>query len=279
MTHGRNLVRLLVATGALAASAPTAAAHDTGGDTGGRTAPDAPSIRSVACADGTPWRCGAGQPVTIRGEALEAASAVTFLGRRGGRDDRRVEPAGAEAHAVSVVVPAGARSGPVRVRTPHSASPKTRKRLRIAGTAAAAPTAADGVFPIRGPHEFGTSEANRFGGGRGHQGHDVFAACGTPLVAASGGEVQAKQYHSAAGYYVVITRPDGESHAYMHMRGPALVRTGDQVQAGQPIGEVGDTGRATGCHLHFELWTAPGWYLGGDPIDPLPRLKEWDAAS
>ncbi len=33
------------------------------------------------------------------------------------------------------------------------------------------------------------------------------------------------------------------------------------------------TGRASTCHLHFELWTAPGWYEGGKPIDPLPLLK------
>ena len=36
---------------------------------------------------------------------------------------------------------------------------------------------------------------------------------------------------------------------------------------------VGDTGDATACHLHFEIWTAPGWYEGGSPIDPLPYLK------
>jgi murein DD-endopeptidase MepM/ murein hydrolase activator NlpD len=40
---------------------------------------------------------------------------------------------------------------------------------------------------------------------------------------------------------------------------------------------VGDTGNAWGCHLHFELWTAPGWYAGGEPFDPLPRLQRWDA--
>ena len=48
---------------------------------------------------------------------------------------------------------------------------------------------------------------------------------------------------------------------------------------GQPIGEVGDTGDADGCHLHFEMWSAPGWYTGGAPIDPLPSLKAWDAYS
>ena len=52
------------------------------------------------------------------------------------------------------------------------------------------------------------------------------------------------------------------------------LKTGDPVRTGQPIGIVGDTGDATACHLHFEIWTAPGWYEGGSPIDPLPYLEE-----
>jgi murein DD-endopeptidase MepM/ murein hydrolase activator NlpD len=51
------------------------------------------------------------------------------------------------------------------------------------------------------------------------------------------------------------------------------------VLTGQAIGEVGDTGDAHGCHLHLELWSGPGWYTGGQPIDPLPFLKAWDAYS
>jgi murein DD-endopeptidase MepM/ murein hydrolase activator NlpD len=42
------------------------------------------------------------------------------------------------------------------------------------------------------------------------------------------------------------------------------------------IGYVGDTGDASECHLHFELWDAPGWYEGGRPVDPLALLKRWD---
>lgn len=134
-------------------------------------------------------------------------------------------------------------------------------------------------FPVRGAHQFGTGAA-AFGGGRGHQGQDVFAACGTPLVAARGGVVKFKQYQSAAGYYLVI---DGEGtgvdYAYMHMREAALVDKGDRVYTGQPIGFVGDTGDADGCHLHFEMWKAPGWYDGGKPYDPLPDLQTWDKGS
>lgn len=139
-------------------------------------------------------------------------------------------------------------------------------------------TADEGVFPIRGKHDLGQSETNDFGGGRGHQGQDMFARCGTTVVAARSGKVAAAKYHGAAGNYVVITDRSGQSTAYMHLRAPSSVSTGDRVGAGQPIGEVGDTGRASGCHLHFELWTAPGWYQGGKPIDPLPTLRAWDRA-
>ena len=134
-------------------------------------------------------------------------------------------------------------------------------------------------FPIRGPHVYGTGAA-AFGGGRGHQGHDVFAACGTPLWAARGGVVQFKQYHGRAGHYIVIDgQRTGVDYAYMHMRQAALVDEGDRVRTGQLIGYVGDSGDATGCHLHFEMWTAPGWYDGGHPINPLPSLVAWDKTS
>jgi murein DD-endopeptidase MepM/ murein hydrolase activator NlpD len=117
------------------------------------------------------------------------------------------------------------------------------------------------------------------GAGRGHKGQDVFAKCGTPLVAARGGKVLYAGYHSAAGHYVVIDgRGTGLDMSYMHLRAPALVQEGERVLTGQPIGEVGDTGNAVGCHLHFEMWSAPGWYRGGHPLQPAPELKRWFAA-
>ncbi|MCW2966470.1 MAG: Peptidase [Solirubrobacteraceae bacterium] len=137
-------------------------------------------------------------------------------------------------------------------------------------------------FPIRGKHQFGTGEA-RFGAARNghvHQGQDTFAKCGTPLVAARGGVVKFRGFQSAAGNYLVINgQATGRDFAYMHLRYPALVKKGARVRTGQPIGWVGETGDATACHLHFEEWTAPGWYSGGHPIDPLADLKAWDRFS
>jgi murein DD-endopeptidase MepM/ murein hydrolase activator NlpD len=134
-------------------------------------------------------------------------------------------------------------------------------------------------FPLIGAHDY-AEEAARFGGARGHQGQDVFAACGTPIVAARAGVVKFKEFQSAAGNYVVIDGAQtGVDFGYMHLREAALVEQGERVRTGQPIGFVGATGHASGCHLHFEEWTAPGWYSGGSPFDPLPDLRAWDAQS
>src|SRR3954451_4693250 len=128
------------------------------------------------------------------------------------------------------------------------------------------------IFPIRGSHYFGTGAA-AFGGGRGHQGQDVFAKCGTPLVAAHAGRVKFKRYQSAAGNYLVIDGDHtGYDFAYMHMREAALVDQGAKIYTGRPIGCVVDPGHADGCHLRFESWPARGWYSGGAPTDPLPVL-------
>jgi len=138
------------------------------------------------------------------------------------------------------------------------------------------------MFPIRGRHNYGGAGA-RFGAGRAghsHQGHDTFARCGTKLVAARAGTVKFNQYHSAAGYYLVIDGYKSDyDYVYMHLQERSPFKPGDRVRTGQMIGRVGDTGDAVGCHLHFEMWTAPGWYRGGSPIDPLRYLKSWDSWS
>jgi hypothetical protein len=135
------------------------------------------------------------------------------------------------------------------------------------------------VFPIAGPHTYG----DPFGVSRGsriHQGQDIMAACGTPLVATRTGTVKFAGTQALAGNYVVLSADDASAdYVYMHLRDPALVKKGDPVTTGQPVGFVGSTGDATACHLHFELWPAPGWYTGGHAVDPLPSLKAWDVSA
>jgi murein DD-endopeptidase MepM/ murein hydrolase activator NlpD len=135
------------------------------------------------------------------------------------------------------------------------------------------------IFPVRGPHEYwdgiGAPRA-----GHTHQGQDVGAACGTPLEAARGGRVQYAGYQSAAGNYLVIDgKSTGLDFVYMHLMAPAPFDAGQVVRTAQRIGNVGETGDASGCHLHFEVWSPPGWYEGGHFLDPAPLLKRWDRYS
>ena len=134
------------------------------------------------------------------------------------------------------------------------------------------------VFPVQGPYSFGSAGA-RFGAGRSghsHQGQDVLASCGVPLVSPERGTVVARNFQASAGNYVVVKLAgSGQDAAFMHLQKPSWATVGTSVSPGQQIGRVGATGNAQGCHLHFELWTSPGWYTGGAPYDPLPTLMAW----
>ena len=134
------------------------------------------------------------------------------------------------------------------------------------------------VFPLPGAHTFGDG----FGAartGHTHQGQDIMAPCGSPLVAVSRAKVKFVSFQRLAGNYVVIRNKKlHQDYMYAHLIAPAPVVKGQVVQAGQQIGNVGQTGDATACHLHFELWVGK-WYRGGHPVDPLPFLQVWDGYS
>jgi biotin carboxyl carrier protein len=139
----------------------------------------------------------------------------------------------------------------------------------------------DGVFPVVGPHTFGGDDA-RFGAGRTghiHQGQDVVAAEGLPVVAPLAGTVVARSYQaSGAGFYVTLDAADGRSFFFAHCQQDTFAVTlGQTVAAGQQLCRVGHTGDADGPHLHFEIWIG-GWRTSKDshPVDPLPQLQAWD---
>ena len=135
-------------------------------------------------------------------------------------------------------------------------------------------TGASGTFPVDGTHRFGDG----FGSRGGHQGQDVMADCGTPLRAVADVTVRKVATQAAAGNYIVLHDGDsGEDYVYMHMSSVS-VAVGDSVSAGDKVGAVGQTGDATACHLHFEEWTAPGWYAGGQAKDPGPFLRSLEGS-
>lgn len=129
-----------------------------------------------------------------------------------------------------------------------------------------------GVFPVRGATRFGDG----LGAGRGHQGQDLLARCGRPVLATMPGRIRIRSFQAGgAGNYVVVKGDDSRyEYVYMHMLRRLSVKKGERVRAGDVIGRVGSTGRSSACHLHFEMWTSPGWYRGGNVSNPTPFLKQ-----
>ena len=136
------------------------------------------------------------------------------------------------------------------------------------------------VFPVQGAHgvrgAIGEFHAPR-SGGRIHEGFDVTAACGTPLVAVRNGKMLRSGFDPVLYGWYLLLHGEGErrSYFYAHMPRPAVVRRGERVWEGERVGSVGETGNAvgTGCHLHFEI------HVGDVPVDPEPSLRRWDRYS
>lgn len=115
----------------------------------------------------------------------------------------------------------------------------------------------------------------RGGGTRTHEGLDFLAAEGTPVVSPTAAVVTRIGDGSSSGIYVRTANPGGEQFVYMHLVGVADdLDRGDELDAGDLIGYVGDTGNAAGTpHLHFEIWE------GRKARDPYDRVtKEFTLA-
>ena len=103
---------------------------------------------------------------------------------------------------------------------------------------------------------------------RGHQGADLFAPRGTPVVATVAGVIELLGSAGIGGNRIRLRASDGTFFYYAHLDSFTVTK-GQRVEAGQQIGTVGDTGNAkgTGTHLHFEYH--PG---GGDAVNPTAYL-------
>jgi murein DD-endopeptidase MepM/ murein hydrolase activator NlpD len=106
-----------------------------------------------------------------------------------------------------------------------------------------------------------------------HTGDDYSVACGTPVLAATGGRIEILTGQGWAGHWLVMvsTGRGKLTTWYAHMEKLA-VKAGQHVKPGQVIGLVGDDGNATGCHLHFELHP-DGGSIYQDTTDPDPWLR------
>jgi murein DD-endopeptidase MepM/ murein hydrolase activator NlpD/SH3-like domain-containing protein len=127
------------------------------------------------------------------------------------------------------------------------------------------------AFPVQGgnPSDIGSGfGADRDGGARSHHGVDIFAARGTPALAAASGVVSRVQDTSIGGKVVWIQDDRRSARLYYAHLDSQLVARGQRVQVGDTVGFVGNTGnaRTTPPHLHF------GIYMRG-PTDPDPFIR------
>lgn len=128
-------------------------------------------------------------------------------------------------------------------------------------------------FPVRARHQYWDG----WGAGRGHEGQDIGARCGARMVAAKAGRVAYRGYDGGGyGHYLAINvKGSNHAHIYAHLKNRPAVRQGARVKTGQRIGRVGQSGNATGCHLHFEYWR--GSWGGGHATSSVTRvLRKWD---
>ena len=132
----------------------------------------------------------------------------------------------------------------------------------------------DAVFPVRGQVDWGNAD-DRFGAARSghmHEGQDMFAPAGTPLVAIRDGRVVETGDDGWRGNYIAIWSAEARhTFLYLHMLRPTPLGVGDRVRVGERVGRVGCTGSCWGDHLHFEVRDGRG--TTGQPHDPLALLK------
>ena len=148
-------------------------------------------------------------------------------------------------------IPGATRQLPVSLITPksRSAAPPLRSAPAVAvGSSSTARSGYGFSWPLRG------RLTSRFGG-RGsdlHDGIDIAAARGTPILSARDGKVIYSDRLSGYGNVIIVEHAGGFASVYAH-NDRNFAHKGQRVSRGQKIASVGSTGRATGPHLHFEV--------------------------
>ncbi len=169
---------------------------------------------------------------------------------------------------------------PVLVVSPETIDPAVTKPEDAQWAALTAPVTAekfwDGPFQSPAPPPYSDCWPSQFGSRRSyngsayiyfHTGLDFCGGVGTEILAPAAGRVVFAGPMTVRGNSTVIDHGWGIYTAYLH-QSEILVKPGDMVTAGQVIGKVGGTGRVTGPHLHWEVWS------GGVQVDPMDWLEQ-----
>ena len=119
-------------------------------------------------------------------------------------------------------------------------------------------------FPVKGSYRSTSGFGPRWG--RQHEGHDFAGARGTPIHATADGVVVHAGRQSGYGNLIKIRHDFGFETRYAHLS-KIRVQVGQRVSRGERIGDMGNTGRSTGTHLHYEV------RVGGKAVNPMKYIK------
>ncbi len=154
---------------------------------------------------------------------------------------------------------------PARAGAPSEPGPRTEGPAESEST--------ELLWPVPGGEvsaAFGMGRDPISGRERHHDGLDIRAAAGTPILAPAAGTVRVATTHyergASWGHVVILEHDDGLETRWAHL-GRLLVGSGQRIAAGEPFAEVGSTGRSTGPHVHLEL------RVTGELVDPASFLR------
>ncbi|MCB5910967.1 M23 family metallopeptidase [Streptomyces pinistramenti] len=221
------------------------------------------SSAGIAPADGTQGTGGAGE--ALRSRILQQADAQQSAAERDARDaaeQSAVEQS--EKTASAAQRKAAAAKEAAQAEAEREAKAAARKKAEAERLAELAKSYLLPVTSYTLTASFGQA-GDRWAAD--HTGQDFAAPTGTPVKAVHSGTITQAGWAGSYGYRVVLTLDDGTELWFCHLS--SMVKTSGKVGTGEVIARVGATGNVTGPHLHLEV--RPG---GGDPIDPMPWLRD-----
>lgn len=194
--------------------------------------------------------------------------------RREEEERRRLEEAARQATSTTAAPATSVTSAQPGTTTtaqaPASTSGETTTTLGETTTTSPPPSSGGGVCPVAGAVSFSDTWGAPRSGGRRHQGVDMIAARGTPIVAIYAGTIKRISTNTLGGKSIWLRAGNGDEFYYAHLDSYGDISVGKSVSEGYVVGYNGSSGNAPDWlpHLHFEFH--PG---GGSAVNPYPLVK------
>ncbi len=194
--------------------------------------------------------------------------------RREEEERRRLEEAARQATSTTAAPATSVTSAQPGTTTtaqaPASTSGETTTTLGETTTTSPPPSSGGGVCPVAGAVSFSDTWGAPRSGGRRHQGVDMIAARGTPIVAIYAGTIKRISTNTLGGKSIWLRAGNGDEFYYAHLDNYGDISVGKSVSEGYVVGYNGSSGNAPDWlpHLHFEFH--PG---GGSAVNPYPLVK------